>query len=128
LAKILLIDDEQDLLAMLAEALMLDRHQVTALSSGPSIINSLEQSGAAYRFDLILTDIQMPDIDGFELIKVLKAANRSVIIIAMSGGVRGAGSEDWQDIAQTLGVAATLAKPFSISELRNTVFRALQPI
>jgi hypothetical protein len=51
-----------------------------------------------------------------------------VIIIAMSGGVRGAGSEDWQDIAQTLGVAATLAKPFSISELRNTVFRALQPI
>jgi DNA-binding response OmpR family regulator len=125
MAKILLIDDERDLLAMLAEVLAHDGHWVTALASGLSVLKSADATAVARTFDLIITDVMLPDINGLEIIRALKAANPSVLTIAMSGGMPDAGSESWQGVAKNVGVTATLAKPFSMFELRQTVAQTL---
>lgn len=126
MAKILLIDDEPGLLAMLAEGLALDGHQVTAVSSGRSLLASVETGGTAGMYDLVITDLTMPEMNGLDLIRAFKAANPPLPIITMSGGARAGAEANWREAADALGVADALAKPFTISDLRATVAHVLQ--
>jgi CheY-like chemotaxis protein len=63
----------------------------------------------------------MPDVDGLEVIRQLKAANPACRIIAISGGGRLNGSDIYLHLADVFGVDATLAKPFGIPELCDAV-------
>ena len=74
--------------------------------------------------DLVLTDIYMPDADGFELINALRQRNLNVPVVAMSGGTR-AGSYDNLSIATHLGAAAVIDKPFSNASLIDTIDRVI---
>lgn len=79
---------------------------------------------AAKPFDLVLTDVYMPNRDGFELIKELKKTSRGARVVAMSSG----GVLDGIDvlfIAKALGCVATLEKPFDERQLLDTVRTAL---
>src|SRR5687768_5150950 len=67
-------------------------------------------------FDLVITDILMPTLDGLELISQLRRSQPDVRIVAMSGGGRLSRSF-CLDNAKDLGAHAVLAKPFSFSEL-----------
>jgi CheY-like chemotaxis protein len=119
MAKILLIDDEDDLREFLTRALSYHGHEVTGAASGRVI--TAAAPGA--RFDLIITDIVMPDVDGIETIIEAKRTCPATKIIAISGGGRShcAGpSEDLRQ-AQHLGADATLLKPFSTADLFRTV-------
>jgi CheY-like chemotaxis protein len=78
---------------------------------------------AAQRFDLVLTDVYMPNRDGFELIKELKKTTRDARVVAMSSGVLE--GIDVLFIAKALGCVATLQKPFGAQELLDTVKTAL---
>ena len=75
-------------------------------------------------FDLVITDIIMPSKDGIEVIIALRKAQPTAKIIAISGGGR-LNAKDYLGIAQKLGAAATLSKPFSGSELVASVERVL---
>jgi DNA-binding NtrC family response regulator len=79
---------------------------------------------SAQKPDLVLTDIYMPDADGFELINALRAHNMSVPVVAMSGGGR-VGGYDNLSVATHLGAAAVIDKPFSNSSLIETIERVL---
>jgi YesN/AraC family two-component response regulator len=79
---------------------------------------------AEQKLDLVLTDIYMPDADGFELINALRQQNVTVPIVAMSGGGR-SGSYDNLAIATHLGAAAVIDKPFSNTSLIDTIERVI---
>ncbi len=71
-------------------------------------------------YDLIITDIVMPDMDGIETILKIRKQDKDVPIIAMSGGGR-ISHEDYLTLASQLGANTTLAKPFQLSTLTATI-------
>lgn len=105
---------------MQGEFLRMAGHEVETAVNGDEAL-SLANHG---NFDLMITDIIMPSKDGIEVILALRKSHPSAKIIAISGGGR-LNAKDYLGIAQKLGAAATLAKPFSGSELVATVERVL---
>jgi CheY-like chemotaxis protein len=84
------IDDEPDLLAMLAETLEQDGHEVAVARSGREALARIDAGGS---FDLVLIDLRMPDLDGAALIRVLRDRHPDLLprLILMTGDVLGAG-------------------------------------
>jgi DNA-binding NarL/FixJ family response regulator len=80
-----------------------------------------EKSGLAKgTFDLVLTEIVMPDKEGIETIMAIRRDKPELKIIAMSGGGRGDKSS-YLELAALLGASRTLSKPFSPQVLRDAV-------
>ena len=121
MAKILLIDDEPDLLAAMAEILISASHDVTPVSDGRLVLT--EYSG--WEFDLVVTDIIMPGVEGLEILKHLHQQNPRFKAIAISGGGRFEPSFHLR-LAKQLGASETLKKPFRLKTLVEAVARALE--
>lgn len=84
---ILVIDDNEFIRASMVKFLETNRYKVTGVSSARAAMDHLEQE----QFGLIVTDILMPDTDGFELIDYVREGAepmRSIPVIAISGGGR----------------------------------------
>ena len=77
-------------------------------------------------FDVLITDILMPEKDGIETIMAFRQEHPSVKIIAMSGGGRRMGKDPLR-LARLLGAHAILEKPFAFHVLRDTVRTLLEP-
>jgi DNA-binding response OmpR family regulator len=119
MARILLIDDDQHLRQVLRYYLVQAGHEVIEARNGNE---ALTQTCA---FDLAITDIVMPDRDGFETISALRARQPDLKIIAMSGGgIMSATS--YLALARQLGAGAVLAKPFSMDEFAATLESVLR--
>ena len=88
MAKILLIDDEDHLREFVALALNYHGHEVTEARSGRVITDPPQGTPAASAYDLIITDIIMPDSDGLETIVAARKIHPTGKIIAISGGDR----------------------------------------
>jgi DNA-binding response OmpR family regulator len=109
LQRILVVDDEPELLTALATVLEHSGFQVfTARSGREATVAALNNS-----IDLLITDLNMPDEDGIEIIRRLKKEHRQLKVIAMSGAF---GPEIFH-AAQLLGADATLSKPMTATEL-----------
>jgi CheY-like chemotaxis protein len=121
MAHILLIDDDDQFRAMLAQMLSQDAHQVTQAGDGEE---GLRLAGQV-KPDLIITDILMPHKDGIETIMALVETGSTVPIIAISGGRRTISAEFNLKSAALVGVRATLAKPFARVDLRQAIAQAL---
>jgi CheY-like chemotaxis protein len=120
MAIILVVDDEAPLLRVLVRYLSGLGHHVLSAGNGADALTLL-QDGAV---DLLITDINMPDVDGIEIIRALSASGRRIPAIAMSGG----GAIDAGLLlgsAGLLGAVETLEKPFELSALREAVQKAL---
>ena len=94
------------------------------VSTAANALEALTEVGAQ-RPDVILTDIYMPDGDGYELITAIRSFGENIPIIAMSGGAFQFGIVDHLGMAKRLGAEATLAKPFRAAALVETVDRAI---
>jgi CheY-like chemotaxis protein len=127
MAKILLIDDEDDLRSFVAIALHYHGHEVTEARSGRILTDPPQGTPAASAYDLIITDIIMPDSEGLETIVAARKAHPTGKIIAISGGDRGAlgAGGNYLRQARMLGADATLPKPFSTADLFRTVEQTL---
>jgi DNA-binding NtrC family response regulator len=119
-ATILVVDDDPDLLQSLRVLLETYDYSVIVAPNAAAAITAVSERQP----DLVLTDIYMPDADGFELINALRQRNLTVPVVAMSGGTR-AGSYDNLAIATHLGAAAVIDKPFSNANLIDTIERVL---
>jgi DNA-binding NtrC family response regulator len=117
---ILVVDDDPDLLQSLRVLLESYDYQVIMAPNAAAAIAAVTEQTP----DLVLTDIYMPDADGFELINALRQRNVTVPVVAMSGGGR-VGSYDNLSIATHLGAAAVIDKPFSNTSLIDTIERVL---
>lgn len=116
----MVVDDDPDLLQSLRVLLESYEYQVIMAANAAAAIAAV----SAQSPDLVLTDIYMPDADGFELINALRRHNVTVPVIAMSGGGR-VGNYDNLSIATHLGAAAVIDKPFSNASLIETIERVL---
>jgi DNA-binding NtrC family response regulator len=79
----------------------------------------------ARRPDIVITDIYMPAADGFELLNWIRNNATGIPVIAMSGSNSSTGDYDQLSVAEHLGAAAVLDKPFRQSKLVETIDRVL---
>ena len=117
MARILVIDDEEDVRTVMKGVLQSAGHEVACASDGEQGLATLRRSGA----NLVLTDILMPEKEGLETIREIKEQFPSVKVIAMSGGGRKLRSTGHLFTADELGANAVLRKPFDAAVLLKSV-------
>jgi two-component system response regulator PilR (NtrC family) len=115
---VLVVEDEADLLATYERLLRRWGYRVTAAASVAAGLIALERD----RPDLVISDLRLPDGDGFQLVRAAREAPRPPPIIIVTG----VPSEDRRRAAMTAGAAAFLAKPFRTSTLLALVQSALE--
>jgi len=117
-ARILVIDDEEILHISLRRTLGRQGHHVDAVLSGPEGLQLLQNN----EYDLVITDLMMPDMDGIELLECMESQNISVPVLMITGypSIRTAVK------ALRLGAVDYLAKPFTRQELLGPVNRTLR--
>ena len=120
---ILVIDDEPQIRQLFRVALSRQGYTVATASNGSDGLLALENAMP----DLILLDLAMPEMDGIQFLRVLRAApewaNLPVIVLTAFG------TADQVLAAQGLGIADRLNKAqFSVRELRERIARALEPM
>lgn len=118
---VLLADDEEDIRTLVRSWLETAGHRVMVASTG------LEAGGLAQKakFDLVVTDVLMPEGDGVGLIAELKKSQPEARVLAISGGGRIIDSNDCLRIAQGLGAHAAVMKPFNREQFLAAVAQAL---
>ena len=114
MATILLVDDNDELRKMLERGLTRAGHTVVTAANGSHGLTALDGG----TFDLVLTDIVMPDMEGLQFIRSMRKANPTIPVIAMSGGGRGT-ADDYLEMASRFGAAKTLEKPFTLAALAH---------
>jgi two-component system cell cycle response regulator CpdR len=119
MARILIAEDEEALCAMCARALSSVGHDVTTASDGTDALDSLKRESG--RFDLLLTDIRMPIMDGIALSLAAARDYPDLTILLMTGYA------DQRERAHGLDalIHDVLPKPFSLTALRDAVNEAL---
>ena len=120
MARILIIDDEDELRSMLRQLLEQAGYEVTEAVNGAEGIQLYEQD----THDLIITDIIMPEKEGVETIIALRRADPDLPIIAISGGGR-LDATDFLTMTKKLGARRTLSKPFRRDQLLEAVGECL---
>lgn len=121
MSQILLIDDDAQIVTMLKKFLELEGHCVVTAPNGTHGLELL----ANMRFDIVVTDIIMPEKDGLEvLLSILKDQNRPKII-AMSGGSNSLDGEHLLGMAKMLKADAVLSKPLNLVVLGEKIREVL---
>lgn len=119
MARILIAEDEPSVRALVARALIQDGNDVMATADGMETLDVLQREGG--RFDLLLTDIKMPAMDGLELALASARDFPALPIVLMTGYA------DQRERASGLEalIRDVIAKPFTLAELRLSVAAAL---
>jgi CheY-like chemotaxis protein len=119
MARILIAEDEEALCALCARALAAQGHEVMTASDGSEALDVLVREGG--RFDLLLTDIRMPIMDGIALALAAARDFPDLVILLMTGYA------DQRERASGLDaiVRDVIAKPFTIATLTGALDAAL---
>lgn len=116
MARILICEDDE-LYQQIAEAAFAGgEHHVTFASNG---LQALQRLNGA-RFDLVVTDLMMPDKDGLEVIRAIREESKTTPILAMTAGLASL-KEPLLVAASALGANDVIQKPFRPGELRERV-------
>jgi CheY-like chemotaxis protein len=118
---ILVIDDDPLVRYSVRTILEGAGHEVTEADNGRGGLECFR----ATRFDAVITDIIMPDMEGIETIRAIRALDRRMPVLAMSGGGR-VGNTDFLKAAKALGADQVLQKPFEDDELLGALARAME--
>jgi two-component system, NtrC family, response regulator PilR len=118
--KILVVDDEKSILEFLEIMLSREGFSVEVVSDAKAAMEKIK----AHRFDIVITDISMPGMNGIELLgHVKQQSNDSAVIIMTAHGSTGSAVE-----AMKLGAADYLTKPFEIEEMKIAIQAALRSV
>ena len=109
LAKILVVEDDQDLNRIITKSLRDRGYDVTSAVNG---LDALEKTEGE-KFDMILTDIMMPKMDGFELAESIRAVDREIPIVFMTAK----DDKPSKMLGYSIGVDDYIVKPFDIDIL-----------
>jgi DNA-binding response OmpR family regulator len=118
--RILLIDDEEAVRTTVGEILKRAGYEVQSAADGKSGLDLFKQQN----FDLLITDLLMPEGDGLETIMALRRGRKALKIMVISGCGQTLGNE-YMKIAHHLGADVTLPKPFTRVELLAAVAKLL---
>ena len=117
LGRLLIVDDDQGVVAMMVDSFADQGVEVTVAYDGEQAIRSAEHAPP----DVVLLDITMPGKDGVEVLRELRARWPTLRVIMVSGN----GDEDLARATLKLGAFDYVAKPFAWSRLQESVFAAL---
>jgi CheY-like chemotaxis protein len=118
--RILVVDDDEPVRETICSILATCSYEITEATDGKIAVQKYRE----HPFDLVITDLVMPGMEGIELIRELRSLDQNVKVIAISGGFL-ADSETYLKTARLLGAQYTLAKPFTMDELLSVVSVAL---
>jgi len=121
MARILVIDDQAHIRTLIEEFLTIERHTVDLADNGKVGIKMVELNV----YDLVISDIVMPEQDGLAVIAELKRLHPSVKIIAMTGGTETLDISDILDTSELLGADRVLSKPLDFTKLQAAVNEVL---
>ena len=119
-----IIDDDQSMRWVLDKTLSNNGYEVSAFESGSVALASFKRTAPGDRPSLIITDVRMPGINGFELLKQIKNISPQTPIIVMTA---------YTDLDTTVqafheGAFEYLPKPFDIDDALELVARACEPV
>jgi DNA-binding NtrC family response regulator len=114
--RILVVDDEKTIRHLLDDLLSND-YQVTLAATGMEARQCLDTDS----FDLLITDLVMPELNGVDLVMGLQKTQPALKIIAMSGGGGINGRFDYLPVAQLVGASKILRKPFALVDVSEAV-------
>src|SRR5258708_29385442 len=115
--RILLVDDEQAVQTLLAYPLRKEGYEVVAATTGPEALDRFRDG----KFDLVVLDVMLPQIDGFDVCRELRAKSTVPIIMLT------AKAEEFDKVlGLELGAADYITKPFSLREVRSRVRAVLR--
>lgn len=119
--RILVIDDEQMVCETLAKILERGGYESACVDRAEVGIRMFHEEP----FDLVITDIFLPDMDGLEVVRALHSKFPETPIIAMSGGGEVL-HEDFLPMARKIGASHVMYKPFNAMDLLGTVSMVLE--
>ncbi len=119
MSRILIADDEESMRLLVARAIAMDGHDIVTAEDGAEALDILTRDNGA--FDLLLTDIKMPVMDGIALALAAARDFPHVIILLMTGFA------DQRERASGLDaiVHDVITKPFAVADIRTAVADAL---
>lgn len=119
MARVLVIDDNADSRLLVTDLLTIRGFEVAAVSSGREALNAIPE----HPFDVIILDLQMPEMDGFATLAALREleASAETPVIVMSAHVL---PED-QRRMQAAGFDQIISKPFELEQMVQTIRAAL---
>lgn len=118
MSSLLIVDDDKSILYFLSEALKRENYELSLANGGKEAVKLLGER----EFDLIVSDLQMPEVSGLEVLKTTKELypNTEVLILTAYGSIKSAVK------AMKLGAFEYLSKPVDVEELRLKVAQALE--
>ncbi|KFE68001.1 response regulator [Hyalangium minutum] len=115
---ILIVDDERDIRQLLREMLTLEGHEVAEATNGAEALSRLRDAS----FDLVLTDVRMPNLSGMELLRRVREVSPSTEVVVATAYAE----LDTAIECMRAGAFDLLRKPFNLQELFSCVSRALE--
>ena len=112
----MVVDDNADMRLVLKAALELEGYAVETAENGRHAL----EAQRAQPVDVLITDLFMPESDGFEAIDAFRREFPTTRIVVVSGGGQ-RGKKNYLEAASLVGVDATLEKPFSVDALVATL-------
>ena len=119
---ILIADDAPEVCSLLAH--WLRAHHTACVNSGADALSAI----SLLHFDLVITDIHMPDVSGLEVIKQLKQSQPWIKVLAISGGSRYMSASTGVAQASEIGADAVMLKPFDEERLLSRVRACFAPV
>lgn len=117
MTNILVIDDDSQIITLMETVLSSETCCVKSARNGRDGLQMLRE----FPFDIVITDIIMPESDGFEVIMEINQMKPHPKVIAMTGGTASLSQEYLSDVAKSLRVHRVLYKPFRIEELMECI-------
>lgn len=115
--RVLLVDDEEELVGTLAERLSLRGYEVTYLLDGAEAVRRAAQEP----FDVLVLDVMMPGMNGLEVLKEIKRTRPEMPVILLTGR----GSEQDSQTGLELGAFDYIMKPVKIDRLIEIMLKAV---
>lgn len=112
MAKFLLVDDNEELLEVQSAYLSVNKQTVVTARDGKEALIQLDGGN----FDIMVTDVIMPEMEGFETIMTVRKQFPDLPTIAVSGGGR-VGATDYLAMAKSMGAKTALSKPIAPATL-----------
>ncbi|OHD53299.1 MAG: hypothetical protein A2014_06370 [Spirochaetes bacterium GWF1_49_6] len=114
--KVLIVDDEPPICNMVQRFLGMNNYESDSACNGKEALNKIQNG----KYDIVLTDIKMPEMDGLTLMKLAKSVKPEIIFVIMSGY----GTLDSAIECMKMGALNFIKKPISIVELIATIKKA----
>jgi light-regulated signal transduction histidine kinase (bacteriophytochrome) len=115
--RIIIVDDERPLMLALCETLRYEGYVTAGFTMADEALQALREQ----EFDLLLTDLLMPEMDGLALLRAAQGIDPDIVVVMLTGN----GTVDGAVEAMKSGAADYVLKPFNLDEIRPVLARAL---